>query len=372
MFAHRCPPSSFRRGVVPRGQFGSMARRLATAAVLALAWTGCESLPEERPAQLVVFGQLWTGHSDPAVAEGVAVREGVIMAVGSRREIEPYVGSDTRVIEAGSGFVAPGFIDSHTHFDRAGELLVGVNLLDVASPESLTDSVRAARDRLPEEAWIVGGSWGAYEEWARGSTGRGEGEPDEEAAPPFRPDRSMIDSVTPRTPVLLSRWDRSAYLANARALEVADAGCGWPGVECVDGRPTGRLSPEAAERIRSVISPKTMEQRLVEARAGLRRLAESGVTTIHDITPPEQMKVFQLLRRRDELTTRVYARTYLDRWDELQAAGLEHGFGGDRLAAGGLKGFVDGIMGNSSGRWRETETGVASGWKMDGGNVDGA
>ena len=31
----------------------------------------------------------------------------------------------------------------------------------------------------------------------------------------------MIDALTPETPVLLSRWDRSEYLANALALELA-------------------------------------------------------------------------------------------------------------------------------------------------------
>lgn len=175
----------------------------------------------------------------------------------------------------------------------------------------------------------------------------------------------MIDSVTPETPVLLSKWDRSAYLANERALELAGADCTWNGVECENGEMTGRLSPEAATRIRRLIPPKPLGQRLAESRAALEHLAALGVTTIHDNTSPDQLEVYHLLLENDELTTRVYARPTLDKWDELRAAGIRHGFGNEYLKIGGLKGFVDGIMGNSSARFYEPyrTTGVRGDWR---------
>ncbi|NIU77678.1 MAG: amidohydrolase, partial [Gammaproteobacteria bacterium] len=71
------------------------------------------------------------------------------------------------------------------------------------------------------------------------------------------------------------------------------------------------------------------------------------------ITRAHQMQVFQHLRDRDELTVRVYARPTLDNWSRLAALGIATGFGDDYLKVGGLKGFVDGIMGNSSARFRE-------------------
>ncbi len=163
----------------------------------------------------------------------------------------------------------------------------------------------------------------------------------------------MIDSITPGTPLLLSRWDRSAFLANARALELAGLRCGDDGVECQRNAPTGRLTPVAAERVRRAIPPKPLSQRLAEGRAALAQLRENGVTTVHDITSPAQLRVFQELRARGELTTRVYARHTLDQWEELAKLGIRHGFGDDWIRLGGLKGFVDGIMGNSSARFYE-------------------
>lgn len=336
---------------------------LVTAAVLAALVAACGS-PDLGDADLVlVGGEVWTGSGNGAGATAVAVAGDRILAVGSDERVRRHEGPETRVVQLDGRFVAPGFIDNHTHFNRAGELLLGVNLLDVSDVTALVDSVRAARDRMPEGAWIVGGDWGAYEAWERGSTGEDDagseaaaaGEQDEPsgAGAGFRPDRTIIDSITPETPVLLSRWDGSLYLANGRALELAGAECAWEGVECAGDAPTGRLTPAAAARVRELVPPKTMEQRLEEARIALRRLRRSGVTGIHDITPPEQLRVFQRLHDAGELTTRVYARPTLDRWDELQEAGIEHGFGDRWLRIGGLKGFVDGIMGNSSARFYE-------------------
>jgi predicted amidohydrolase YtcJ len=267
------------------------------------------------------------------------------------------------VIDLDGRFLSPGFIDNHTHFSRAGELLLGINLLEVSDEEGLVREVREAAARLPDGAWMTGGSWGAYEQWDQSSTGRGEDLDKPETL--FRPDRSGIDAVSPRNPALLWNWDRSQYVANGAALEAAGADCSWDGVECENGAPTGRLDAETARRVRRSIPSKTMEQRLSEARVALARLAEHGVTTFFDITPPSQVEVYHRLRNSGELTARVNMRLVLDTWDEMRDAGIVEGFGDEWIRYQGLKGFVDGIMGGSSARFAEPylTTGVRGSWR---------
>ena len=337
------------------------------------------STTESAATLVLTDARVWTGVPERPWAEAIALAGDRILAVGSAEDVAPYLdGAGIRSL--GGAFVAPGFIDNHTHFERAGQLLLGVNLLDVASAGGLIARVREARDRLPPGAWVVGGDWGAYEAWEANSTGAeaGDAEADSEdagldapdATPAgngagFSPDRTLLDSITSETPVLLSRWDRSAYLANGRALNLAGLGCGDAGVECEAGVPTGRLEPEAAARVRAAIPERPLDQRLAESRVALRRLASHGVTTIHDITGATQLDVYRRLKDRGELTVRVYARPTLDRWDELAAVGIRHGFGDDWIRLGGLKGFVDGIMGNSSARFYEPyrTTGVRGEWR---------
>jgi hypothetical protein len=333
------------------------------ASALAGAAAGLPSAHEPEPASLILTGaRVWTGDTETPWASAVAIAGEAIVAAGTVDEVFRHRVDATRLIELDGGFVAPGFIDNHTHFHRAGALILGVNLLDVADEEGLVERVREAGDRLPGGAWIVDGDWGAYEAWGQGSAGA-EAPQGGEA---FRPRRGMIDAITRDHPALLSKWDRSAYLANGAALAAAGAECAWEGVECESGEMTGRLSPEAADRIRAVIPPKSLDQRLAEARVALERLRGFGVTTIHDITPAEQMEVFDELKRRGELTVRVYARPALDRWEHLAALGIRHGFGDEMLEIGGLKGYVDGIMGNSTARFYEPylHSGKRGSWRQ--------
>ncbi len=323
---------------------------MSRAVGLALALALCVAAPAAgQTANLLITGaRVWTGDSTRPWAEAVAIAGDRIVAVGTLPEVQPFTAPSTRRLHLPGRFITPGLIDNHTHFGQAGALLLGANLLDVSDESGLVRRVREARDRMPRGAWITGGDWGAYEDWGQGSTGRA---PAAGRAERFRPHRAMLDSITPDTPVLLSRWDRSEWLANGRALALAGVACGAAGVECESGRPTGRLDPAAAARVRAVIPAKAMDQRLAEARVALSQLAGFGVTTIHDITGPEQLEVYQELRRRGQLTVRVYARPTLDRVDHLRALGVRHGFGDEWIRVGGLKGFVDGIMGNSSARF---------------------
>lgn len=311
-------------------------------------------------ADLVLSGgQVWTGEDGGVMAEALAIQDGRIVAVGSTADVSSYIGTETRTIDLDGRFVSPGFIDNHTHFNRAGELLLGVNLLDVSDAEGLTQRVSEAAERLPDGAWMVGGMWGAYEQWEMNSTGGSSAE----AA--FDPDRTLIDDVSPMNPAVLWNWDRSMYLANGAALEAAGASCDWVGVECDAGSPTGRLTGDAMRRVRSAMPEKSLDQKLAEARIALKRLAEHGVTTFLDITPPEQVEVYETLRERGELTSRVGMRLVLDTWDELGHAGVVEGFGDDWVRFTGLKGFTDGIMGNSSARFYEPylTTGVRGEWR---------
>ena len=327
--------------------------KLGVAGLIALGSVLAVPLAAQVPPADLVFlnGTVYTVDPDRPRARAVAVFRDRIVAVGTNSEIRPRIGRSTRIVNLEGRFVVPGFVDDHTHFAQAGALLLGANLLRVHDEQGLRDQIAAVAERLPGESWIVGGDWGAYEAWEQGSSGEASAS---KPATQFVPNRQMIDDVSGSHPVLIRRFDRSMYLANALALQKAgiDAETPNPADGTIErdanGEPTGILTGTAVDLVEAIIEEKPWEQRLAESRRALAELRRYGVTSIHDITRRDQMRVYQELLRNGELSVRVWARPTLDMVEHLAAVGVETGFGNDMLKIGGLKGFVDGIMGNSS------------------------
>lgn len=315
------------------------------------------------PADLIlVGGRIYTLDAQRPWAQALAVRGDRILAVGADRDIRALAGPRTRVLDLHGAFALPGFNDAHVHIEATGALLVGTNLLDVAEPRAFVERVRAAAARLPRGSWITRGDWGAYEQWTAGSSGNAGPAGGASGSGPFLPSRDLIDPVTPDHPVLLNRFDRSVYLANTRALELARIDARTPSpaggeiVKDASGRPTGLLKGTAADLVRKVIPPVPFEQRLVQVRAVLQEAREGGVTTMQDLTTAPQLEAYQELVRRGELTARILLRPTLDNVPHTSALGISAGFGSDWLRFIGYKAWIDGIMGDSSAMFFEPYT----------------
>ena len=340
-----------------------MRRPSALLLALACATTvpACTKPPE--PAELVLRnGDVYTMEPDSPWARGVAISGQTIVAVlATDADADRFVGPSTRVVDLQGRFVVPGFIDGHTHFNSAGALVNDVNLMTVADDEGLKKEIQRVVGIVGPGEWITGGLWGAYEDWALGAESAGVRKTGR-----WEPARDTIDPLTPDNPCLLSSFDNELFLANTVALEAA--GLARQPVAGMkrdrQGRPTGLIqagSPALAA-IRKVRRPKSPERLLNENRAALRKLAEYGVTEIHDITTADQAARFVELQKQGQLTCRIWMRPDLSRGAELRDAGFTMGSHPvtrqrDRyLRYGALKGYIDGIMGTHGALFYEPYT----------------
>jgi predicted amidohydrolase YtcJ len=299
---------------------------------------------------ILLHGKVWTGESAPGssatrIVEAVAIANGRILAVGSDEEIRAYASPNTTVIDLKGRLAVPGLSDSHAHFIQGGFQLLSVDLKDSRSEEEFVRRIAEKARTLPPGRWMQGGDW------------------DEEAWPSEKlPTRWLIDPVTPRTPVFISRYDGHAVLANSLALELAGITKETPdppgGVIVRDpksGEPTGVLKDEAQDLVAKVI-PRPSQAEMEEAlRAALKEAARVGLTSIHDITVgPEAWNgnftgQIELLRRAELegwLTCRIYAITPIANWKNLEQAGISHDMGSDFLEMGAVKAFADGSLGS--------------------------
>ena len=312
-------------------------------------------------ADLVLLGgHVWTLEPNKTDASAVAIRGNRIVRVGSNRDVQSLIrDGHTQVLNVKGALVLPGFIDNHVHFAQAGRLLLGLNLLDVNEPVEFRKRVQEAAQRLPAGAWLVGGDWGAYAQWAIASAGKQE---QQQKAALFLPTKDLIDPVTGDHPALISRFDQQLFLANSLALKAAGITRDTPDPEGGEilrdeqGRPNGLLRGTAAELVRRVIPPPSHAQRRREALRALEEARRWGVTGLHDnVASFEQLELLRELQRSGELTARIWARMWLSEWEAVREYIQRHnlpavpgGWADGSVRLGGLKAWVDGIMGNST------------------------
>src|SRR5215470_4764405 len=191
--------------------------------------------------------------------------------------------------------------------------------------------------KLCKGEWVTGGTWD-HELWG--------GTP--------LPSHDWVDAVTPDNPVFVTRYDGHMAMANALAMRLAGvtrATKNPPGgtvVRDAQGNPTGLMKDAAMQLIARAIPPETEEQLLRDARAGMNEAKRNGVTTIQDISSTEDVRAYQTLEKRGELTLRIYCITPLPQWEAPAKAGIRAGFGNDWIHLGALKGFADGSLGSTT------------------------
>jgi N-acyl-D-amino-acid deacylase len=117
-------------------------RFLAAAAFAALcaATLAAQAPQQAQPFDILIKGaRVFDGTGNPAFPADIGVRDGTIVAVGRLGDAKA-----ARVIDAGGKFVAPGFIDIHSHADDGARPAGGfrsVNPQIRAAPNLVTQGI---------------------------------------------------------------------------------------------------------------------------------------------------------------------------------------------------------------------------------------
>ncbi len=287
----------------------------------------------------VVFtnGKIWTVNQETPTAEAVAVSGGRIIAVGSSGEVKKHIGSGTQVIDLQGKRMLPGLIDNHTHFMSGGFQLQSVDLRTSKNEGEFARLIKERADRYPSR-WITGGDWD-HDNWPGSNL----------------PTKELIDKHTLTTPVFVNRYDGHMALANSYVLKLAGITGQTPdppgGTIVKDprtGEPTGVLKDEAMGLVYRHI-PDASEQEMIEAaRLALAEARRFGLTSIQDISSGADLRVYQILKAKGELTARFYSRLPLYQWQNLANTGVKVPFGDEWIRIGSLKSFMDGSLGSST------------------------
>jgi predicted amidohydrolase YtcJ len=295
-------------------------------------------------ADLVLTGGKIRSPGHPSgFVQALAVRDGLIQAVGPDEEVRQLAGPRTRVVDLRGRLALPAFGDAHVHAVAGGLESLRCNLLGLRTrPDSLA-AVAAYCAGLSPDAWVLGAGWTMT------------------AFPGGLPTAADLDLVTGGRPAFLPNRDHHSAWLNTAALERAGIDARTP------DPPDGRIERDEAGRATGVLHDGAM--RLVaghvppasaaELRAGLlaaqAHLHSLGITRFQDacvgaaaeLGIPDAFDAYRQAAEDGVLTCHVVGALWWDRArglgqiDDLLARRERAGRGGFRATT--VKLMLDGV-----------------------------
>lgn len=287
---------------------------------------------------ILTNGRIYTVDSDRPMVRAMAVRDGKVAFVGSDSGVMALRGAGTRVIDLADRTVIPGMVDAHAHFLGLGTSLASVDLTGARSYAEVIARVVAKARTVPAGSWIQGRGWD-QNDW--GNTAF--------------PTHEALSAAVPDHPVLLTRVDGHANLANAAAMKLAgvDADTKDPAGGRIErdasGAPTGVFVDNAQGLVGRVVPASTPQQRrdaLVAARDEMHRW---GLTGIHDAGAARStIDLYEELAKAGELQLRTYVMIGDSKpaLDNYFARGPQSALYGDMLWIRSIKLYADGALGS--------------------------
>ena len=290
------------------------------------------SCAQKQKADLLVFNAtIYTVDSSFSTTEAMVIKDGKIIATGKTAELEKEYDAKEKM-DANGKFIYPGFIDAHAHFVGYGTSLQRVNLVGTNSWQEVVDRTKQFAAENPE-GWILGRGWD-QNDWT---------------VKEF-PEKSELDKLFPDRPVMLTRIDGHAAIANQKALDLAGikAGDKLEGgeIETKMSKLTGILVDNATGLVSVKIPAQTDDQFKKSLQAAERNCFAVGLTTVDDCGLGFQsVNRIKDLQSKGDLKMRMYVMLSDDKdnYDYLEKTGI---IKTDRLNVRSIKVYADGALGS--------------------------
>lgn len=308
------------------------------------------------PDLIITNARALTMDPDRPRAEAVAIGGGRILAVGSRIEVERLAGPDTRVIDAQSRTLLPGFVESHLHLVMGGAELGHLQLHGGHGMAAMTAAFRSFAAEHPERPLLM----------AQGA---------DYAMLDHPVSRLDMDAIIADRPIAMTAHDHHTVWANTAALAAAGIlhGLATPrGHEVVmgpDGLATGEL--REFEAFASIIAlggearlglgiatggepspwPSDAERAIDRAKIarGLAHCTAHGITSMVNMDGNRYtLELLREMQGEGTLTARVkvpfHFKPHMELSELVRAEEMTREYDDDWLTCNFVKMFMDGVV----------------------------
>lgn len=304
----------------------------------------------------IILGIVLTMDPGRPRAQGIALAGERILAIGTRGEMTSLAGPQTRIVDAGSATVLPGFVESHLHLVLGGAELAQLHIGHLSGLEAVREAFAAYAAEKPD-APILMAQGALYEIFGHDTT------------------RHDLDAVLADRPIALvsadhhTVWANTAALKAAGILEGAETPHGHEVVMGEDGLATGELREfqafmpilalggEARLQVGIATGGEPEPWPDAEAQAidrekvarGLAHAARHGITSMVNMDGNlYTLELLDGLRKDGRLTARVkvpfHFKPDMDLPELERAEDMRARFSDEWLSSGFVKFFMDGVI----------------------------
>jgi len=270
---------------------------LLGAALLLSARLGNAQAPASPRADLIVTNaRIYTVDDNHPFVQALAIRGGRVQFVGSTAEALALRGPTTRVIDGSGKTVVPGIVDAHAHLSGLATALRNVDLTGTKSYDEVVARVVARSRGVSSGSWLLGRGWD-QNDW--GDT--------------RFPTHEALTRALPNTPVVLTRVDGHALLANAAAMRAAGITAATKDPEGgriergANGEPTGVFVDNAQELVDRVVPPLSRDEMRRAVSAAIAEMHRWGLVGLHDAGEPKELiDLFEDMAKNNQFDLRAY------------------------------------------------------------------
>ncbi len=270
------------------------------------------SCAEKTDADMIIInGKVYTVNESQPWAEAIAIKEGMILKVGTTSDIQEFRGENTETIDAKGEFVMPGFIEGHGHYSSLGRSLQNLNFINSKNWDEIVAMVKEKIDNSKPGEWIVGRGW-HQEKWDEQPHNHTHG----------YPNHYELSAISPDNPVLLTHASGHGVFANDHLMKMAGVSTETPNpvggevVRDAQGRAIGVFEERAMRLVRDTYSEylKSLDadQKYDEWLEGI-RLAEKeclskGITSFQDAGASfKEVADYTALAENNDMKVRLWA-----------------------------------------------------------------
>ena len=322
--------------------------------VLIIPLTSCSE--EKGPDLIVHSANIYTIEIGEGIADAIAIKDGIIQAIGDNESILAKKTSTTKLIDANGKFLMPGFIEGHGHFSGMGNSMVNLNLLNTKNWDEVLSMVKTKVSDTKKGAWLTGRGW-HQEKWDT---------PLDEEVDGY-PYHNELSKLTTDNPVILYHASGHSLFANEQAMKAVGISTETPDpiggkiVRDNAGVALGVFEERAMKPFREAY--KEYEESLSEEETYAKWLKginlaqdlclKQGVTSFQDAGSTfKELKDYEALAKAGDLDVRLWAmirHPYEELVGKLNSFPII-GAGNNFFTCRSIKSEVDGALG-SFGAW---------------------